>query len=65
MNGSWNEEFFHVEMASRTGRALDQLNHLIDTTFSDVEKFESSNRHRYTLQSLYTALHLIINCRMD
>ena len=34
---------------------MDQLNHLIDTTFSDVEKFESSNR-RYTLQSLYTAL---------
>ena len=35
---------------------MDQLNHLIDTTFSDVEKFESSNRRRYTLQSLYTAL---------
>ena len=34
---------------------MDQLNHLIDTTFFDVEKFESSNR-RYTLQSLYTAL---------
>ena len=34
---------------------MDQLNHLIDTTYSDVEKFESSNR-RYTLQSLYTAL---------
>ena len=35
---------------------MDQLNHLFDTTFSDVEKFESSNRCRYTLQSLYTAL---------
>ena len=34
---------------------MDQLNHLIDTTFADVEKFESSNR-RYTLQSLYAAL---------
>ena len=34
---------------------MDQLNHLIDTTFSDVEKFESSNHCRYTLQSLYTA----------
>ena len=34
---------------------MDQLNHLIDTTFSDVEKFESSNC-RYTLQSLYAAL---------
>ena len=30
---------------------------LIDAIFSDVEKFESYNRHRrYTLQSLYTAL---------
>ena len=28
---------------------MDQLNHLIDTTFSDVAKFELSNR-RYTLQ---------------
>ena len=36
---------------------MDQLNHLIDTTFSDIEKFESSNRPRYTLQSLYEALH--------
>ena len=35
---------------------MDQLNHLIDTTFSDAETFESSNRSRYTLQSLYTAL---------
>ena len=35
---------------------MDQLNHLIDATFSDVEKFESSNRCRYTLQSLYAAL---------
>ena len=38
---------------------MDQLTHLIGAEFSDVEKFESSNRHRhrrYTLQSLYTAL---------
>ena len=34
MNGSWNEEFVHVEMASQTDTALDQLNHIIDTTFS-------------------------------
>ena len=34
---------------------MDKLNHLIDTTFSDVEKFESFNR-RYKLQSLYRAL---------
>ena len=40
MNGSWNEEFFHVEMATRTEMALDQLNHIIDTTFSSIEKFE-------------------------
>ena len=56
MNGSWNEKFFHVEMALGTERALDQLNHLIDTTFPDVEKIESSNRRSYTLESLYTAL---------
>ena len=42
-------------MASRTYTALDQLNHIIDATFSGVEKFEPF--HRYTtLQSLYTAL---------
>ena len=35
---------------------MDQLTHLIDATLSDVEKFESSSRRRYTLQSLYTAL---------
>ena len=35
---------------------MDQLTHLIDATFSDVEKFESSHRHCYRLQSLYTAL---------
>ena len=35
---------------------MDQLTHLIDATFSDVEKFESSNRYQYTLQSLYAAL---------
>ena len=34
---------------------MDQLTHLIDTTFSDVETFESSNR-RYALHSLYAAL---------
>ena len=38
----------------RTDMALDQLNHLIDNTFSDVEKFESFSR-RYTLQLLYEA----------
>ena len=37
---------------------MDQLAHLIDAVFSDVEKFESfrRRRHFYTLQSLYTAL---------
>ena len=50
MNGSWNEEFFDVEMASRTDNALDQLNHISDATFSSVEKFEK---------------RLIINCKMD
>ena len=37
---------------------MDQLTHLIDATFSDVEKFELFHHrcHCYTLQSLYTAL---------
>ena len=35
--------------------ALDQLNHIIDTTFSSVEKLEPFDRYT-TLQSLYTAL---------
>ena len=52
MNGSGNEKFFHVEMASRTDTALDQLNHIIDATFSSVQKFEPFDQ--YT--TLYTAL---------
>ena len=44
-----------MEMASQTDRALDQLNHIIDTTFSSVEKFEPFDRYTM-LQSLYTAL---------
>ena len=42
-------------MASRKDTALDQLNHIIDTTFSRVEKCEPFDRYT-TLQSLYTAL---------
>ena len=42
-------------MASRTDTALDQLNHIIDATFSSVEKFEPFDRYT-TLQSLYIAL---------
>ena len=48
-------EFFHIEMASRTVTALDQLNHIIDATFSSIEQFERFDRYT-TLQSLYTAL---------
>ena len=32
-------------MASRTDTALDQLNHIINTTFSSVEKFEPVDRY--------------------
>ena len=46
--------FFHVQMASQTDTALDQLNHIIDATFSSI-KFEPFDRYT-TLQSLYTAL---------
>ena len=35
---------------------MEQLAHLIDDTFSDVEKFKSFCHHRCTLQSLYAAL---------
>ena len=42
-------------MASRADTALDQLNHIIDATFSSIEKFEPFDRYT-TLQSLHTAL---------
>ena len=59
MNRFKSEEFLHVEMASRTDMALDQLNHIINTTFSSIEEFEQLDRDA-TLQSLYTALdHLL------
>ena len=65
MNESLNEELFHVEMTSRTDTALDQLNHIIDTTFSSVETFEPLGRYS-TLQSLYTALdHQLQDGLMD
>ena len=48
-------EFFHIEMASLPVTALDQLNHIIDATFSSIEQFEPFNRY-ITLQSLYTSL---------
>ena len=48
-------EFFHIEMASRADTALDQLNHIIDATFSIIEEFEAFDQYT-TLQSLYTAL---------
>ena len=42
-------------MATRMDTALDQLNDIIDATFSDVERFVSFNRYTI-LQSLYTVL---------
>ena len=52
-------------MASRTDTALDQLNHIIDATFSSVENFELFDRY-ITLQSLYTALdHQLQDGLMD
>ena len=55
MNRSKSIEFFHVEMVSRADTALDQMNHIIDTVFSSIEKIEPFERYT-TLQSLYTAL---------
>ena len=43
------QEFFHIEMASQTVTALDQLNHIIDATFSSIEQFEWFDRYT-TLQ---------------
>ena len=42
-------------MASRTDMALDQLNHIINVTFSNIEQFEPLVRYT-TLQSLDSAL---------
>ena len=54
MNRSKSVEFFRIEMASRTDTALDQLNHVINDTFSSIRTFELFDRYT-TLQSLYTA----------
>ena len=48
-------EYFHAEKATRADTAFDQLNHIIDATFSSIERFEPFDRYT-TLQSLYTAL---------
>ena len=42
-------------MASRSVTAVDQLNHIIDATFSNIEQFERFDQYT-TLQSLCTAL---------
>ena len=55
MNMYKSVEFFHIDMASRADRALDQLNHIIDATLSSIEEFEPFDLYS-TLQSLYTAL---------
>ena len=44
-----------MEMVSRTHTALDQLNHVINDTFSSIRQFEPFDRY-ITLQSLYRAL---------
>ena len=55
MNRFNSVKFFHIEMASRTDTALDQLNHVIDTTFSSIRNFEPFDRYP-TMQLLYRAL---------
>ena len=55
MNSSKSVELFHIEMTSRTDTALDPLDHVINTTFSSISKFEPFERYT-TLRSLYTAL---------
>ena len=46
---SEREEFFHIEMTMRTDTALDQLNQIIDATFSRVEKFEPFDQYTVTI----------------
>ena len=48
-------EFFHIEMSSRTDTALDQLNQVINDTFSNIRNFEPFDRYT-TVKSLYTTL---------
>ena len=55
MNRFKSVEYFRIEIASRTDTTLDQLNHLINDTFSSIRKFEPFDRYA-TLQSFYTAL---------
>ena len=65
MNRFKSEEFFHIKMASRADTALDKLNHIIDTAFSNIERFEPCCRYS-TLQSLYMALdHQLQDGLMD
>ena len=53
--------FFNIELASRVVKALDQLNHIIDTAFSSIEQFEPFSQYT-TLQGC--TCHLIINWKM-
>ena len=55
MNRSKSVQLFHIEMASRSDTALDQLNHLINTTFSSIRTLEPFDRYT-TQQSWCRAL---------
>ena len=45
MNRSKSVGFAHIGLASRTDTALDQLNHVIDDTFSGIRNFEPFDRY--------------------
>ena len=45
-----------IEMASRSVTALDQLNHIIDATFSNIEQFDRFDRYT-TFQSCTSTQH--------
>ena len=55
MNRSKRVEFYHIEMTSQTGTALDQLDYAIATAFYSIRKFEPFDRYT-SLQWLYTSL---------
>ena len=48
-------------MASRSGKSLDQLSHVINDTLSSIRKYEPFDRYT-TLQSLYRTLDHQLQC---
>ena len=54
MNRFNSVEFFHVEIASQADTGLYQLNHIIDATFSSIERFEPYDQYTIIVYSAST-----------